>query len=241
MENKAKRNNLYFVVTLFFILFLSTCDSPLSHEELNDPSLIAPHIIVEKNHNFENRSETHVATAHLRDENFNLVKIENGGVKINDITLDLKENILGGHYYKTTDITVNINVNYNAVITMSNGDTYDASVTSQAAELNEFTLPTEHNHNQDMNIGWTAASNDSLQIVWDYSTENESGSGTIEIPQEYWQSGEYTVPSSNFQDLQGFDVNFTLQSIKNGQIDSSFREGRIIQSIFSVTKKCTIN
>ncbi len=53
------------LLILAITLFLSTCDSPLSDEELDDPSLIAPDITLEKNINYETRSITHIATAHL--------------------------------------------------------------------------------------------------------------------------------------------------------------------------------
>ncbi|MEA2104785.1 MAG: hypothetical protein U9P79_09140 [Candidatus Cloacimonadota bacterium] len=228
------------LLILVITLFLSTCDSPLSDEELDDPSLIAPDITLEKNINYETRSVIHIATAHLYDKNFNLVRIEDGGVRVGDTNLDLKQNILGGYYYETTDIAVNNDVTYHVVITMSNGDTYDAYVTTQSAELYEFVLPEEHDHGLDMDIQWAAASSDSMQIVWDYNTDEESGTGIIEIPSQFWQSGEYTIPASELSDLAGYDVNFTIQSIKLGQISESFRTGRIIRSVFSITQQSSI-
>jgi len=237
----------YIKVSLGIILFassmmLTNCDSPLSDEPLNDPSLIAPVLTIERTYD-NSKTLKGEAIAYLWDKNFNLVKIKDGGVSVNSTALTLEYLITGGPYYETPgDYPVYLNTNYTMTVEMSNGDTYNSQVRTQFQDLHTFNIPVTFSHTDSIQVTWEQViSSDSLWIEFSYDDDSGAGLVNVGIHQDSVDTGSYTITHGNFDQLAGKTVQAKLVSEKFGTANEHFKTGALISSKFAVIQECQIN
>ncbi|NQU66317.1 MAG: hypothetical protein HQ510_00100 [Candidatus Marinimicrobia bacterium] len=232
------------------ILLFSTCtvDSPLSDLPLTDPSLIQPVISLERERSsYGNLS--HSATVYLYDKNHNSIELMDGHVTLNGSTLPVKHtSFFGAPYYDATGLIdeVELGVHYPFIIFLSDGEAYSAHITVQENDLHELTLPSTHNHTEDMPISWQDIDqNDPLTVYLSYQYNSESGNGSgthqLSIPSHNLGTGNYSISAYELSNPEGiYHVTVKLSSQKTGTIDSHFRSGRIISSRVSISGSCNI-
>jgi len=212
----------YIKVSLGIILFassmmLTNCDSPLSDEPLNDPSLIAPVLTIERTYDNSKTLKGEVM-ADLFDKNLNLVRIKDGGVFVNGTALTLEYYITGGPYYETTgDYPIHCNTNYTMTVEMSNGDTYDSQVRTQFQDLHTFNIPATFSHTDSIQVTWADIIIDhSMWIEFSYGDDSGAGFINVDVPEDSVGTGSFTIPSDNFTTLAGKTVQAnSVREIRN--------------------------
>ena len=221
---------------------LTNCDSPLSDEPLNDPSLISPTLTIERTYD-NSKTLKGEAIAHLFDKNFALVRIKDGGVYVNGTALELYYYITGGPYYETTgDYPIYCNTQYTMTVKMSNGDEYDSVIRTQFQDLHTFNIPTTFNNTDDVQISWEEIIPDHpMSLEFSYDDDTGVGSVYVEIPEDSVDTGSYTIPHENFVTLAGKTVKAKIMSEKFGTANEHFKTTASISSKFSVIVECHIN
>jgi len=230
------------IILLASTLMLTNCDSPLSDEPLNDPSKISPTLTIERTYD-NSKALNGEAIAYLWDKNFNLVKIKDGGVSVNSTALTLEYLITGGPYYETSgDYLVYLNTNYTMTVEMSNGDTYDSQVRTQFQDLHTFNIPATFSHTDSIQVTWEQVIlSDSLWIEFSYDDDSGAGLVNVGIPRDSVDTGSYTIPHENFDQLEGKTVEAKLISEKFGTANTHFKAGATISSQFAVIQECQVN
>ena len=244
--------NRFFFLVIAVSLLLNSCteDSALSDVEISDPSIIAPYILVsrniDENNNFNSKTEVW-----LYDKNGNSIELKKGEVRLNHMRMNLKKlAITNAPYYSGENIVskVELNTNYSFEIELSDGKIYSANVQTQAKDINQLSLPSNYNKQNDMDISWQEIYlHDKMDVQLNrYFMTNTSGGQsfiTLNIPSTNILKGTYTITKDNFNNLDGncYKAIITVSGIKNGTIDNRFNSNRKIISGYSIAKEISVN
>lgn len=235
-------------VSICLSLIGLSCSSPLSDVNVTDPSLLEPQLVVMKSIGTTgNRSV--VYTADIYDKNYNLVTLQNGSVKINGFNMNERANLFGGEeYYLQGESEVKFapDGTYKFTLTLSDGSKYYGTVTSQSKDLTEFIVPSSQSRTQPIDVSWkdtdpSAAM--SIQLVYKYSTDSSSGTGTRTVSISDPSSGTFSISPSLFTAGQGTtnEVDLTLVSEITGTIDPGFRAGSSTVCKLTIERDVTLN
>ena len=247
MKNTRKNiTNLPIVLLVFVIpifLIFSCGEDPISNNPITDPSKISPTITVTRLIEESGKSYSQTAEAWLFSAAHPLqtCTIEDGGVSVNGIEMDILYDLFGAPYYKASGyLELDLGDTTTVTVTLSDGNYYDSTVKIQEKDLDSLNFQSPHPHDQDLPISWHEVDTlNSMEIVIDYQFGDSTGVYSIEIPDSCLSVGTYSISSSYFVNLSGATVQITIQSIKDGIANSGFHNG-LIQSVLSITKPCVI-
>ncbi len=211
---------------------VSSCSSPLSDTNVTDPSLLEPRLAIRKAITTSG-AITIEYLADIYDKNLNLVTLQNGNVRIGNYQMNQRANLLGGiEYYLTgeSEVSFSLNKTYSFTLTLSDGSTYNGSVTSQTDDLVRFDVPSIQSRTQSINVTWSSTDPNAemwIQMATRYKTDSSQGVAyqTLRIANPAAQS--YTITPSQFSTAEGtaYEVDLTLVSEMKGTIDPRFRSG----------------
>jgi hypothetical protein len=243
---KMKNASIY---SLFVLLLFSSCiqESPLSDVELDDPSLIAPTLKLEKE--TEGGINTSLIEVWLFDRNFNSFVLKNGSLRLNKIPMELQRTdaalvASGLPYYDCAALgDVKHNTTYTLEVVLSNKETYTASIKTPAMDLG-LVLPESFDPDKGFEISWDNSTQyDEMEFsIWQYygsgDSDGQSGrSSSIPIPLSDRQAGRYLVTSQSIKDavptvaegetapeIEKLRVSLSASISKSAVIDERFHE-----------------
>lgn len=236
---------------LILIIVASSCmkDSSLSDVEISDPSLIRPDISLNRYRDNSGLLKTSI-DVFLWDKNFNAVQLKKGNVSVNGQIMQVEKLMLTGAPFYTIDTSVlkaELNKSYVFAIELSNGQKYQASITTQVVDLYELNLPNNYSKSNNMAINWKGhdTSNEfKILLTCDYNADNVTGqTSDIFTPnQQERSSGSYTISKSYFNQKAGiYKATVSITSTSNGTVDSRFRTGSKIYSKYEKVSECNVN
>jgi hypothetical protein len=225
------------LVSAAVLPFLS-CTSPLSDVAIEDPSVIEVDMRVTRDCS-QSACPVHTdVETYITDRNAAYVEIQDGGVSVNGVELDvLHMAVGGGPYYKltTNEIIVQPDSEYVFTVLLSDGSECVSSVRSQA-ELS-VDAPSSHSRSDTLvvtwgNVDYSSALSLSIRenVVTDSSSEwHTSSRALVEA-----DSGVVTFLPSEL-DSNVASMSLTLRSVKSGTVYTGFRSGSEITSTFSLS------
>jgi len=243
--------NFIYLFGIILTISVSSClkDSSLSDVEISDPSVIQPSISLTRSRDNAGILTTSIEVF-LWDKNFNSIQLKKGKVSVNGAEMQLKKLILTGAPYYSVDTSimkVELNKLYNFIIELSDGNTYQASITTQETDLYELNLPAGYSKSDNMPIEWKGYetnNNFQIQLECDYRLDNNAGQTSDSFtpnPQER-ASGTYIISKSYFNQQVGiYKATVTIESNKHGTIDPRFRTNSEISSSFEKVSECNVN
>ena len=232
-------------VISMIIMLLAGCveNSALSDVEIEDPSVIKP--IVEINKSLSANSVMFTTTAWLYDKNGNSIELKSGKVIMNDIPMNVKYTGNDVPYYQLdySALPFKINTTYSLDVTLSDGESYSASVTTREKDIKSFIVPAEHNKNNDLVLSWgESVSNEKLVLKMSLlgKTDTTVFVDDKEISITDTKAGSFTVPKSYFDKPGYYHADLTLTSLKTGAMSKSFMNGSKITSTISISRSLSL-
>jgi hypothetical protein len=230
------------MIPVLMLLAVTGCvqESPLSDIDLDDPSVIKPDIEINKN--IYTSSVGYTTTAWLFDKNGNTIELQSGDVRMNDIKMKVSRGVNGEPYYQLgwEVLSYLTNTNYTCKITLSDSQSYTARITTREKNLNRFTVPSEHNKNNDLVIYWgETVNNEKLILTMSLYGKTDSSNyiHTKEIQITNTSPGNFTILGDYFNNPGYYKANITLAAVKTGEISKSFMNGSKITSTISITRE----
>lgn len=243
----AMKKNISFLVFGILSIALLSCESPLSDVDLDDPSVIAPVLIVTKT--IENGTRHVEYIGEIYDKNLSLVTLKNGTVRIENVSMGKRSFLLGGEQYFLSGENIvkhTLGKTYIFTVVFSNGSEYTGSVKTQTKDLYDFTAPSTHNRAQNMTVSWKDADSSAtmfIDMAYSFKTDTSSGAGIKRITIPDASTGTFIINSSAFQESQGtiYEADLTLVSEVEGTIDSRFSSNSGTYSQLRITRTVTFN
>lgn len=233
---------------VIILILFNSCESPLSELEINDPSLIRPDISLRRVRDNNNRLTTSI-DVYFYDKNLNTVQLKNGSVHVNGHIMKVENlPIFGGPYYtiNTSIVQVKLSTLYLFTIELSDGKKYEASITTQAEDLYELNIPSDHDKLKNLVVEWKSKDthNDiQIDLTCDYQNNVESGQTFNSFFPDGTEinNGTFSIPSSCFTEEPGiYKASISVWSKSYGKIDAGFRENSVIHSQFEKQGECNI-
>jgi hypothetical protein len=241
----CKKTIIYGILFFSLITFILGCtqDSALSDVELSDPSLIFPEIkfIQER----EGGDVSHKVVVWILDKNRDSVEILDGGVRVGDTKMSLKEDVITKAPYYQLNQEVDLGVDYTVSVVLSDGEEYDSNITIQDTDLDVLNVPATHKRTEDMVITWDSIDSGEMELIYTYFYSNEQSSGNgvkkINIPNSAVNQKSYVLEAAYFQNPVGiYEAKIKIGSEKSGIVCNDFRSGGFIKSLISYQKTCEI-
>jgi hypothetical protein len=251
-----KKNIIY---VLFLGLLLSSCvrESPLSDIELEDPALIAPSIILERDMDGEVLSTK--MEVWLFDRNVNSFKLKNGVIKMNGTAMELQsqESLVennGVPYYTCKALgDVKLNTNYKLEVQLGNGETYSSAIKTPAKDL-KLILPASVDPAKGFEISWDnsqAYEGMSVYMWRNYQNGKSQQLSSMIIPSNDVQAGRFFVSSEkilkndlskeeNLGELESLVITLEANTSKGATIDERFHTNSKAEITYKTKKKVSV-
>jgi hypothetical protein len=221
---------------------LSSCESPLSDVEITDPGLLQTHFVVER---ALLQDGSVIASLHttIFDKNLASIELKNAHVKVNGEEMSTTE-LLNITTYYIPSASVNLSTDYNFEVILSDGQSYDGSVTTPGKAFTSVTVPSSPSINEDLTVSWEDAYvYEGLTISLNLTSPAGTVPGaTFTLTDTQMQQGFLVIPKSNFATPAGItSITITLTGFNYGTIHSGFRSGSTTISRMRAEKKVTFN
>lgn len=240
MEKRSTKN--FYQIIIWFalgsIFFLSNCESALSDVEINDPSVLQTHFVVERTL-LDDGTVVSGLNATIWDKNLASVELKNGQVKVNGQQMSVTE-ILNISSYYIPMASVNLNTDYNFQVILPNGQGYTGTVKTQEKTFTSVSIPPNPSINEDLTVSWQDVYvHDDLIISVNLTSPAGTVPGaTFTLTPSQMQTGSFVIPKSTFATPAGVtSAAITLTGAKYGTIDPKFRSGSGTISRMRVEKK----
>lgn len=239
----------YYVFLLLLLISSCTKDSSLSDVEINDPSLIQLDISLYRTRDNSGLLKSSIEVF-LWDKNFNSIQLKKGKVSVNGQAMQSKIlNFTGAPYYTidTSILKVELNKLYTFTIELSDGKSYQSTITTQEVDLYSLLLPNTYSRQDDMPIGWFGYDIKNefyIQLTCDYSFSGKSGQtiNSFTPNQQERTNGSYVIPKSYFNQETGiFKATISVTSKKQGSVDNRFKVNSTIECIYTKESECNVN
>lgn len=238
----------FFLICLAIALGSCAHKSALSDVDLTDPSLVSVDVLFENCQKVNGKIEEKIEVR-IKDKNGDYVEIKKGGVKINDINLELVETSLSDlplYTIATNELSVEPNQTYKITIQMSDEEEYTTTYETQFKEITFKNLPTKHNEKDALNVKWEGGDKEcDLYLKTTKVIDLVEGGSRFEDDQHeinYPEEEKYTIIPDFFHYEDGVveDLQISLESKKIGVFHPKFRSASQIKSVFRIEENIII-
>lgn len=233
--------------SLLFILITQLtikCSDPASVEEINNPGSVRPQITLTKTVNNSTGQSNAIIKAVLRNQDDEIVEIDDGNIFVNNLRMDPPENYFFGesrNYYQKV-IPLYTDSLYIFEIRFSNGSEAYAWIETPEVELSQINMPLEHKRNTDLTVEWIDIDfrypQSCIIKFWDKEEGFEHSNQKVLMIHdpflgEYTISGKYLIYRNESEEVTN-ETRIIIRSETDGVIESSFLNGGYIRSYFKI-------
>lgn len=235
------KNSLSILILAALSFFLASCESSLSDEEISNPSVISPQIIVSKDRDYRGLvSYTYECV--LADKGGARVALKNGSVAMNSTQMILTKDLIGSYYTLTTKyVPYVLGAAYTFKVQLANGASYDAVVTNPVVDLSALAAPQNVSPSSNIFLQWAGIDSNvtmslSLKIYYRLNGEEKFFIRTIDVPDP--KAAKFTLTPAQYLSSAGstYGVEITLIAEIEGTVDWRFGRTRKAVARQSVSK-----
>lgn len=235
------KNSISILLIATLSLLFASCESSLSDEEISNPAVISPQIIVSKDRDYRGLvSYTYECV--LADKGGARVALKNGSVSMNSTQMILTKDLIGSYYTLTTKyVPYLLGTKYTFKVLMANGASYDAVITTPVIDLSALAAPEMVAKTSNMFIQWAGIDSNvtmylSLKIYYRLDGQEKFFTRIVEVPNP--MAAMFTLTPDQFLSPTGstYGVEVGLNAEIEGTIDARFGRSRKAIARQSVSK-----